>query len=495
MKENLVSKNPMRVCAGQNQTEGEVDMSSPLAVEEIQNGVEARPALPVAAPCIAGERDTRNAFPEHDQARPEPDAVSWPAVAGSPPTVDELLVRGGNFLQVYSKYADRFELPPQAHTFIALSLLAAILNKRGVIIEHGGETLTFDLWVLLVSTSGSGRDTALIPARKILRKAELDIIRKQDFGSRQAAQQQVARTPAGLYLWPEFSVVIKKFNDGLFSGLREWFTGCYDSLEIPPDITYRTHDNKPSADTPPILFTAAPRLNILATSARDWFTTNLKVEDTTVGFTPRWTIVQLPDSGRIIPKPQKANANMESWLAEFLRRAANMSGNRADLSEVENLYDQWYRHAKPRMKGPLEEPFFNRLRAQVLKFAVLFEVSRSLSLRVSPVAMGHALSLAICLEENLKQLVKTGSSREAGEISRMENFVKKADVEGCSLSEFVTEFRNMDARNRDAHLRTLVDGGSVVRFRRTGKGRPTTILVYKDFAEEYKRRHPEDTEI
>jgi hypothetical protein len=39
-------------------------------------------------------------------------------------------------------------------------------------------------------------------------------------------------------------------------------------------------------------------------------------------------------------------------------------------------------------------PFFHRLRAIVLKLAVIFEVSASCSLRVSPAAMQRAIDLA-----------------------------------------------------------------------------------------------------
>lgn len=290
------------------------------------------------------------------------------AAASSYPSVRDILAKA-DFIRVYRTYADKYELPPETHDFVALSLLAAILNRK-VAIQYGDLKTTLDLWVLLLSPSGTGRDTALVPAREILRQAEVDILRSQDFGSREAAYQQISEKPCGLYLWPEFSVTMKKFSDGRFSGLREWFTARYDCQDVPADIGYRTRPNKSSSDTPPIHFERAPRLNILATSARDWFTNNLEIEDTLLGFLPRWTIVDLPDSDRSIPEPEKRNPKPERFLAEFLREAANLSGT-PDFSQVKAQYAQWYNQTKPQMRGSLETPFFGRLRAQVLKFAVL----------------------------------------------------------------------------------------------------------------------------
>ncbi len=407
------------------------------------------------------------------------------------PSVRDVLSKS-DFISIYRQYADVYELPSQTHRWIALSLLAATLNGK-VTIRHGDLTLPLDLWLLLLSPSGSGRDTSVAPARNLLKLAGLDILREEDFGSREAAYQQIAQKPCGLYLWPEFSVIMKKLSDGRFSGLREWFTGRYDSLAIPEAIKYRKHQGKEDSDTPPIEFFAAPRLNILATSARDWFTSNLEVDDTIVGFIPRWTIVNLPESGRIIPKPQRRNPKYEPFLVEFLRRASGLSGQ-ADFSQVEEQYEEWYRRTKPQMKGPIEEPFFNRLRMQVLKFAVLAEVSKSLSIQVSPLAMERALELAGLLERNLKELFERGLSKTAGEISRIEDFIKAAGAEGRSKSEVTRKFQYMEGNDLKQRFGTLIESEAVVMFWRTGKGRPRAILVHQDFSEIHKQQFPEDKE-
>lgn len=412
------------------------------------------------------------------------------AASRSYPSVMDVLKRY-DFIRVYREYADAYELPPETHAWIALSLLAATLNGK-VTIRHGALTLPLDLWLLLLSPSGSGRDTSVAPARNLLKVAGLDILREEDFGSREAAYQQIAEKPCGLYLWPEFSVIMKKFSDGRFSGLREWFTGRYDSLAIPEAIKYRKHPGKEDSDTPSIQFSEAPRLSILATSARDWFTSNLEVDDTIVGFIPCWTIVNLPESGRSIPKPQKPHSGPERFFAEFLQEASRLSGP-ADFSQVEKRYAEWYHRTKPRMKGPLEEPFFNRLRVQVLKFAVLAEVSKTLSIQVSPWAMERALELAGILERNLKGLFERGLSKTAGEISRIEDFIKSGGANGYPRSVVTRKFQDI-ADELPRRLAQLCESEKVTKFWRPTKGRTSEILVHQSLAEEHRQQFPEDNE-
>lgn len=170
---------------------------------------------------------------------------------------------------------------------------------------------------------------------------------------------------------------------------------------------------------------------------------------------------------------------------EFLQEAAKLSGV-ADLSQVDRQYNDWYRKTQPQMREPLEKPFFNRLRAQVLKLAVLAEVSNSLSLKVSPQAMAAALQLADRLQGTIRGLLERGLTKEAGEIGRIEDFIKAAGAEGRSQSEVTRKFQYMggDLKKR---LGTLVDSEAVVKFWRTGKGRPAAILVHQNFAEEHRQ--------
>jgi hypothetical protein len=197
----------------------------------------------------------------------------------------------GNFIEKYRKYADILEVPADTHEAVAMALIASVLNRNGVKIKHGAITVPLDLWVILISGSGAGRNTLVSLAMPILRKSGLEnLICTAAWGSEAAFYQNIAETPRGLYVWPELSMVLKKLAQPSFGAAKMWLTDRYDNREIPDDIRYRRAGRR---DTPPIEFSQAPRLNVIATSSEDWLMTNLEQEDTTGGFLPRFLLIRL----------------------------------------------------------------------------------------------------------------------------------------------------------------------------------------------------------
>jgi hypothetical protein len=396
-----------------------------------------------------------------------------------------------DFIQVYAQYTDILECPRIAHVAVAIAMLSAVLNRK-VQIKYGGVEVSLDVWMLLLSESGLGRNTLLRSARRVLKAAGLQgIVHDTTWGSKEAVYQQIAENPCGLYLWPEMAGVLKRMADQKFGGIKEWLTNCYDEFVIPERITYR-RTGKPS-DTPEIVFAQAPRLNILASSAYPWFVENLAQEDAAGGFIPRWTIVDVPESNKSIPKPGLLHPGAEWGLGRRLSEIAQLEGP-ADLSQVEGMYDAWYKEAQARFRaqGELAEPFFNRLRAQVLKFAVIFEVSAHVALRVSPPAMEQAIGFANRLEKTIFGLLPTGMSREGAAVEKMAARIKSAGPDGIMQSELTREFQHWKYYERIGRLRTLLESGEVVRFVRKGFGRPAELLVHKEFVEEHTRRFPDD---
>jgi hypothetical protein len=399
-----------------------------------------------------------------------------------------------DLIKDYVEYADVLEAPSAAHEAIAIVLLSSVLN-RAVHIEYGALKIPLDMWIALLSPSGLGRNTLVEMARPVLKAAELeDIILHSTWGSKQAFYQNVATNPAGIWIWPELSVVFKTLSDASFGGVKEWITDRYDSWAVPATISYRETGKK--SHTPPIIFGEAPRLSILGTSSYDWFTTNLVQEDTTGGFVPRWLLRDLRGPKKLIPKPEKPDAGLVPNLAESLKNASQLKGT-ADLSGVEHQYDDWYRKANDRFcenpNANMAMPFYNRLRAHVLKLAVIFEVARSGSLRVSDDAMRRAVNIASQVEETVLDLVKTGITREGSEINRMLIFIQARGVAGVQQSELTKTFYSMHSRERAERLQTIVDSGDVIRFLRTNTGgRIGLVFVFKDFVEQHQKDYPND---
>jgi hypothetical protein len=293
-------------------------------------------------------------------------------------------------------------------------------------------------------------------------------------------------------MWPEMAVILKKLADTKFAGAKEWITDRYDNLNLPEAIRYRETGKK--ADTPPILFSTAPRLNILATSSLDWFTSNLTQDDTMGGFVPRWMLKNLPKNTRLVAFPEPTKHELIRPLGEHLRKCSELEGD-ADLSDVRPLYREWYEathHRFSSQNSSMSIPFFNRLRTHVLKLAVIYEVSQSASLSVTPLAMSRALAAAQSNEQTIFGLLPSGMSREGSEVGRMEERIRAVGAAGLPKSEFTRCFQSVRASERESRLQTLIGGDVVWQFWRGTQGRRAAILVHKDHAAEYARKFPED---
>ncbi len=76
----------------------------------------------------------------------------------------------GDFITAYANYADVFEAPRKVHEWVGCQLVASAMNGK-VFIPWGATTCTLDLWVLVLSESGQGRNTATDVALEVIEQA------------------------------------------------------------------------------------------------------------------------------------------------------------------------------------------------------------------------------------------------------------------------------------------------------------------------------------
>jgi hypothetical protein len=393
-----------------------------------------------------------------------------------------------DFISTYADFADVFEMPRQVHEWVAAQMIASVLNGK-VFIKWGAVTFPLDLWVLLLSGSGQGRNTSTDVALEVMEGAKIEgLLHKTTWGSKSAFYQQTAESPCGLYVWPEFSIALRTLNDPKFAGVKEWLTDRYDNLRVPNSIAYRQTGKK--SDTPPIVFGDAPRLNLLATSSSDWFLNSLEQADTTGGFVPRWLPMRVEKSDRLIPKPISPNQELLPALCERLASISKLRGD-ADLSQVEHLYEEWYRDAHPRFEGQpnsaLAVPFFNRLRGELLKLAVIFEVSQSGKLKVTNDAMKQAIAVVSDAEKTIVEFLPSGMSREGSEVEKISDRVRNAGSKGMTRSEFTRAFQHLKKRDRDERLDTLGDSQKIHKFSIKTGGRDMTLYVHEEHLAGYQK--------
>lgn len=402
-----------------------------------------------------------------------------------------------DFIQTYAQYADVLEAPREMHEAVAVQLLATVLNRNGVVIPLGGLESPLDLWIVLLSVSGGGRSTLIRLADPILQMAGMhDLVLNARWGSPQALYQQLAEHPSGLFVWGELSEKLKLLNDRSFPGTKQWLTDRYDEWRTPEPIIYRATGRK-DRDTPPISFPYAPRVNILATSSEEWFFNYLTPEDSSGGFVPRWLLVRVKDSGKVVAVPKRPDPELAETLAILLLYISELKG-KPDLSQILGPYREWYGRTRGRFQTQpnqsLAMAYFHRHRAHVIKLAVVFEASCSLSLRVTRASWDRAARMARQVEETIFSLLPMGMSRTGYLASQMVELVRDAGAEGLLLSKFTRAFQHQHPRERHHQLCSLVHGQVLFAFHRQTKGRPAVILVHEDFISTYKQRHPKDVE-
>jgi hypothetical protein len=387
------------------------------------------------------------------------------------------------FISRYADWADVIEVPRMMHEIVATQLVAAVLNRNEVVIPHGGLKYPLDLWVVLLSGSGQGRSTLAGMPRPLLEASGLpDIVRNTEWGSLPAFYQDMAKHASGLFVWGELSQKFKLLNDARFGGLKEWITDRYDNFQIPEARVYRKTGNK--GDTPSIEFAKSPRTNILATSSLDWFFRNIEQGDSAGGFIPRWLLVRAEGQRRYIPTPKSPDSREMDRLATVLKGIADLKGE-ADLTDILPLYEEWY---VPTMKRFESQPnallagaYVNRHRVHILKLAVIYEVARSCSLRVSKASWWCAVATARKLEETIFSLLGTGMSSYGYKQGMAEELIQKAGSGGLLRSEFTRAFQHDPPRDREAWLHTLIQAERVKTDQRPTAGRTATFLIHRDF--------------
>ncbi len=295
-------------------------------------------------------------------------------------------------------------------------------------------------------------------------------------------------------VWEELASSLNALSDARFGEAKQWLTNCYDNFRPPADIQYRKGSNQ---STPPIVFSDAPRVSILATSSQAWFIDSLSQEDSTGGFIPRWFLIKLPDLYRAIPTPNEPNKVIIPDLADCLREVKDMKGP-IDLSRVDT-YEDWYRETKKRFDSQpntgMARAFWNRHRVHLLKLAAIYSMSYEGGMTVHVRSMERAIESARRTEDTIFSLIKTGLNHEGSQVDKLEQQIKGAGVGGMLKSKFTRAFQDMRQSERDSRLKTLLDGKVVHRFGKKTPGRPAEVLVHSDYVEQHQQEYPEDTPI
>jgi hypothetical protein len=406
-----------------------------------------------------------------------------------------------DFIDNYRKYADRLETPKLVHELLAIAAIAAITNQAKITFEYCGRSTPMDLWIMAIMASGAGKNEALNILTDVLaRVGMLDLLTRSSWGSPEACAEQLAVRPTNFFVYPEGAMLLAKLNTPRWGEIKPLITNTYDSNNIPDSIKHRTN-SKGTTNTPDITFTAPIRNSFLLMSNRDWLQQQVREGDATGGWLARFLWVTVPDANRAVPRVPPGDAVLEARLKNKLLRIRNLCGRagEADLNAINTEspncpYALWYLKGRTRWHrhGPLGETFWARWRGMVLKLAIVFEISRTESLKVSVESFNRAAAWMQAQEAAIFKMLRSEFSSDASRVDKKENFFREAGVNGRTKTEYTNKYRYEDPRKRNADLETLI-GSDVIRKTepRIGPdGKKTTAYVHQDFADSSEIAEP-----
>lgn len=406
-----------------------------------------------------------------------------------------------DFISAYVDYAFGTELPAEAHEGVAISLIAALLNTKGMRVMNGAIPYTFDWWHVLVSGSGSGRSTMLGISRELLKEANIKLENRDLWGSFPAMKQSMAENPRyGLMAFGEFRTLFELLSQPGFTAAKVFITDLYDEQALPHDTRHKVNlnDKGEPIGTTNIQFTEAPRTNFITTSSTAWFEGTLKKHDTLGGFFPRW-FVQYTDRDRVVPTPPRRDKEKLKPLVKLLHRINQMEPKAFDISTdpvVMAAHEKWFRENEAEFSAQgqqeIAKAFWNRHRGHALKLAVVFEVSRTQRAIITEDSLRRAIEFLKPVRANLFKLISTGMSHEGKEEQETIEAIIECGAKGMP-KEVLSRRTRKSSQTRERIIKLCETGDCWLAEVGNG-GRPGQWLISKKFdVEAAKQAHGEVT--
>lgn len=356
------------------------------------------------------------------------------------------------FLREYVDYAsDCMDAPEIFHLFTGLATLAATCANK-IKIGFGDGYIHPNLWTVLIAGSSMFRkSTALSTACKLLWQTNEGIILPNEF-SPELLTASLADQPNGIFVWPEMKNALSTLNRSYMEGTKEFLTEIYDV----PDF-YRRKLKQSE------FVIRHPTVSILGATTIDWLVSSVKGGDITGGFLARFIYVPAMEKSRDIALPAKTQANRRNALAISLAEVGKVEGE-FDAEPIRHLYEPWYYRNSADLQNDdnahVLGGFYSRLAVYALKIAMLLEVSKTRSLRLSEETMDQTFAIMDYLKKSVRYLIERElhGTKDSADLERVFRLIEgRKDVAYRDLLQRA----HMRADNLRPLLETLVQSGRV----------------------------------
>lgn len=345
-----------------------------------------------------------------------------------PPDSDKRVL--DDWLSSYLKYTSNSEPPTSYHTWVGISIIAAVLQRK-CFLPWG--TLTFypNMYIVLVGPSGKCRKgTAMSFGKKLLSKLGIKIaaeaitrealIRelKNSEGS-SLDDQGLPEMHSSLTVYsPELTVFLGYDNKQLISDITDWYdcadSWVYRTKTSGEDDIHNVWVNIIGATTPELIQSALPRVAIGG------------------GLASRMIFVFEEDKTKIIPFPFLAEEDHELWesLENDLEKIGMLRGPFKWNKEFMSFYGDWYVEAaktEPFTKDPNFAGYISRRATHVLKLSIILSASERPDRTITGSIFKRALKILETAEVKMPRVFSGyGTSKNSDVMAKMMNYIAKA---------------------------------------------------------------------
>ena len=350
-----------------------------------------------------------------------------------------------DWIEGYMKVCENSEPPRMYHLWCAISVLAAVLQRK---CRMDWGTLTFypNMYTVLVGPSGACRKgTAMgialsfledleikLAAESITREALIRELKNANVNSPDLMSGRPS-VHSSLTIWaPELTVFLGYHNHQLLSDLTDWYD-CRDRW------TYRTKN----MGTDEII---GVFVNILGATTPDLIRTTMPLDAIGGGLTSRMIFVFEEKKEKIVPMPflTEAELGLKHQLSIDLESINGLNGRFQATEDFLAGWTEWYTNtaSSPPFKDPRFSGYIERRPNHVMKLSMIVNAARTDNMIVEQRDLNRAVSI---LEDTERKMTNTfsgvGKYLHADTLTKVMNEVG-IRPEGMTKEELTELFRN-----------------------------------------------------
>jgi hypothetical protein len=332
-------------------------------------------------------------------------------------------ILSGSWINNYLKYTAKVESPEAYHFWTAVSLIAAVLDRR-VYIDQGFWKIWPNHWITLVGSSQCGKTTAidigrglldLLPpevqpnliAQSLSRSKLIDRLRpKSRFKLTGVLSGNCGATSSGYLVSGELSSLITKQskNDCMIPTL-------IDLYDCPDHWVYDTwvHDEQPLEDV---------YLNVLAATAPQYLRSTLPYAEIGGGALARIIFVYQERSTRprnARPTLSEEERQLKENLVKDLIEIAKLEGECSLDPEADELFTTWYETYDLSEYSEEESYYYDKkFKSHILKLATVISIAEGDTLKITKHQLRTARNFLELNETQLSKVYTLLVSSDAG---------------------------------------------------------------------------------